>query len=152
MAAPQEQREDTLVIRRILPAPREEVFAAWTDPVGMGKWMCPGDTTRSEVELDVRVGGKFRILMKGPKQDYDHTGEYQVVEPPSKLVFTWISAGTDHQTTLVTIELLERGKKECELVLTHERLRPEAVERHRGGWGQIADRLAEFLRAGRASF
>ncbi len=147
MATPHAQREDTLVIRKILPVPRERVFAAWTDAKGMERWMCPGDITRSEVTLDVRVGGKFRILMKGPKQDYDHTGEFQVVDPPSKLAFTWISAGTDHQTTLVTVELIERGSNECELVLTHERFpRPDAVANHTRGWSEIVDHLADFLR------
>jgi len=134
-----------VVIRRMLPATREEVFAAWTDPESMAHWMCPGDVTRAEAHLDVRVGGSYRILMKGKSQDYDHTGEYQVVEPPSKLVFTWTSKGTGDETTLVTVEIFERGKH-SELVLTHERFpTPEHAKRHEGGWGQIADKLAAYL-------
>jgi uncharacterized protein YndB with AHSA1/START domain len=46
-----------VVIRRMLPATREEVFAAWTDPESIAQWMCPGDVTRAEAQLDVRVGG-----------------------------------------------------------------------------------------------
>jgi len=134
-----------VVIRKVLPATREEVFAAWTDPQGIAQWMCPGDVTRSEAQLDVRVGGSYRILMKGRSQDYDHTGVYQVVEPPSKLVFTWTSKGTENRTTLVTVEIFERGEQ-SELVLTHERFpTPEVAKRHEGGWGQIAGRLAEYL-------
>ncbi|HYM90413.1 MAG TPA: SRPBCC domain-containing protein [bacterium] len=142
----EQERLDRLVIRRMMPATREAVFAAWTDPESMREWMCPGDAVTAEAELDLRVGGSFRIIMKSPTRAYDHTGEYLVVEPPSKLAFTWISKGTDNQPTIVTVELFERGN-ECELVLTHERFpTADAVRRHRSGWGQIADRLAEHLR------
>jgi uncharacterized protein YndB with AHSA1/START domain len=95
--------------------------------------------------MEVRVGGSFRILMKGPKQDYDHTGEYRVIDRPSKLSFTWISMGTDLKSTLVTVELFER-KGATELILTHENFpSSESVGRHAGGWGKIADLLADYL-------
>jgi uncharacterized protein YndB with AHSA1/START domain len=140
-----------VVIRKMLPATREEVFAAWTDPESIAHWMCPGDVTRAEAQLDLRVGGSYRILMRGKGQDYDHTGVYQAVEPPSKLVFTWTSKGTDDQTTLVTVEIFERGEQ-SELVLTHERFpTPEHAKRHEGGWGQIASKLAEYFAQGRRS-
>ena len=135
-----------LVIRHKMPAPREAVYAAWTDPTCIRQWMCPGDVVHTEAELDVRVGGSYRILMKGGRDDYDHTGTYQIVEPPSKLAFTWISKGTDHQVTLVTLEFLDRGK-ESELVLTHERFASESMmRRHEGGWTQIVEKLAIQLR------
>ena len=146
MATPREVREDKLVVRRVMPASRENVFAAWTDPKSMGKWMRPRKAFTAEVESDARVGGKYRIVMKGPERDYDHEGEFKVVEPPSKLVFTWTSEGTDRQTTLVTVELFESGKDQCELVLTHERFpRPDNVPAHSKGWAEIADNLAEYL-------
>jgi len=130
-----------LVVRRKLPAPREAVYAAWTDPQSIREWMCPGDVVSAEAKLDVRVGGSYRILMKG-KEDYDHTGTYQIVDPPSKLAFTWISQGTNHQATLVTLEFLDHGK-ESELVLTHERFASEdMMKRHQGGWTQIVEKLA----------
>ena len=148
MAQPGEKREaagaeTTLVVRKLIPATREEVFAAWTDPESIRQWMCPGDVETTEAQLDVRVGGSYRILMKGKTEDFDHNGVYQVVEPPSKLGFTWISKGTDNQPTLVTVEIFERGKQ-SELVLTHERFpKAQMVERHKGGWSQIADKLAQ---------
>jgi uncharacterized protein YndB with AHSA1/START domain len=143
----EEERADRLVIRRVMPATREEVFAAWTDPERIRDWMCPGEIVSAEAELDLRVGGAYRIVMKGQSREYEveHTGEYQVVDPPSKLVFTWISKGTEYRPTLVTVELLDRGDQ-CELILTHERLpTADAMKRHRGGWTQIAARLAEYL-------
>jgi uncharacterized protein YndB with AHSA1/START domain len=76
---------------------------------------------------------------------YEHTGQYLVVEPPSRLVFTWIAASTANRPTIVTVELAPHPRG-CELVLTHERL-PEGtvLERYRGGWGHITERLAAFL-------
>jgi uncharacterized protein YndB with AHSA1/START domain/ketosteroid isomerase-like protein len=140
-----EETADKLVLRKLIPASREEVFAAWSDPTGMQKWMCPGDTKTAEARIDFRVAGSFHILMKGGKEDTDHTGQYQAIEPPSKLSFTWISKSTDSKATLVTIELFERGDQ-TELTLTHERFpSAERVRQHKGGWSQIADRLAQYL-------
>ncbi len=140
-----EQTNEKLVIRKWIAASREEVFAAWTDPKSIRRWMCPGDVIFTEAKMDFRVGGLFRIVMKGEKRDFDHSGEYKIIEAPSKLSFTWISQGTDLKTTLVTIELLERDQG-TELTLTHEHL-PSAdrVDRHTRGWAQIADLLAGHL-------
>ena len=51
--------------------------------------MCPGDVISAEATLDLRVGGAFRIVMKSKTAEYVHTGTYQIVDPPAKLVFTW---------------------------------------------------------------
>ena len=140
-----EEHPDRLVIRKVIPASREEVFAAWIDPESIRDWMCPGDTVTAEARLDPRVGGSYRIVMKSPTREYNHTGEYLVVEPPAKLVFTWVSNSTGNQPTLVTVELFARGGA-CELVLTHERFtNAEDARRHEGGWGQIVDKLTAHL-------
>jgi uncharacterized protein YndB with AHSA1/START domain len=131
-----------LVVRRLIRATREEVFAAWTDPQSVSQWMCPGGIKTAEAWMDVRVGGKFRILMKDGEREYDHTGEYQRIEPPSKLVFTWILKGTDNQPTLVTVELQDLDPY-CQLTLTHEKFAtPGAVEHHEKGWTDIVNKLA----------
>jgi uncharacterized protein YndB with AHSA1/START domain len=146
------EENSRLVVRKVIPASREEVFAAWTDPESIKLWMCPGDTAWTDAELDVRVGGAYRIVMKGGREDVEHTGEYRLVDPPSKLVFTWISKYTGNQPTLVTVELFERGGH-CELVLTHEGFSTSAaVKQHQGGWNQIADKLAgHFAKASERS-
>jgi uncharacterized protein YndB with AHSA1/START domain len=92
-------------IRRKMPAAREVVYEAWIDPQGIREWMCPGDVTSAEAVLDVRVGGSYRIVMKGKERDHVHTGVYQVVEPNAKLVFTWTEEGND-LASLVTVEFL----------------------------------------------
>lgn len=141
MPAPKEE-SIRLVVRKIIPASPEEVFAAWTDPESIRQWMCPGDIDETVATLDLRVGGTYRILMKGKTQNYDHTGVYKVIERPTRLAFTWVSAGTDQQETLVTVEFHQRPEG-TELVLTHEKFPTvQARDRHQGGWSQIADKLA----------
>jgi uncharacterized protein YndB with AHSA1/START domain len=146
MAEIVEKTESKLVVRSVLEATCAEVFAAWTDPASMRHWMCQGKVVRSDVEVDLRVGGKFRVFMRGPDGDCDHTGEYLVIDPPHKLVFTWISVNTLDQATRVTVDLAPKGDG-CELRLTHEDF-PQAdlVERHAGGWSSIVDRLGDHLR------
>ena len=78
-----------IVVRRRMPAPREVVYEAWTDPEGLREWMCPGDVVSAEAKLDLRVGGSFRITMRSKEQVHEHVGTYQIVEPPAKLSFTW---------------------------------------------------------------
>lgn len=132
-------------IHRLLPATPQEVFAAWTDPQSMKEWMCPGTTTVAAVELDVRVGGTFRIVMRDENRDLTHTGEYREIRPLERLVFTWRSNATHDNATLVTIEFHPRGE-ETELVLTHTRLPDEqAVESHTKGWQSIVEKLADHL-------
>ncbi|HEY9014014.1 MAG TPA: SRPBCC domain-containing protein [Gemmatimonadales bacterium] len=127
---------ETLVVRRVIPVPRERVFQAWLDPASLAKWMRPSPMTDATADVDARVGGKFRIVMlEGPKR-YEHTGEYRVIKPPERLEFTWISDATDHRPTVVTIEFLER-EPGTEVVLTHRRLPATQVESHRRGWTDI---------------
>jgi uncharacterized protein YndB with AHSA1/START domain len=133
-----------LVVRRVIPVPRERVFAAWLDPASLAQWMCPGDVTAATVDVDARVGGTFRIVMAHGRGDTDHWGEYLVIEPPSLLSFTWISANTERLGTVVTVEFLQRGGS-TELVLTHRRLPPAKVDAHRKGWTDIVRKLGETL-------
>ncbi len=138
-----------LVVRRQIAVPRERVFQAWLDSESLAHWMRPLDFTHATVSVDPRVGGGFRIVMEGRTDggDYEHRGEYLAIEPPSLLSFTWISKATDHKPTVVTIEFHERGTG-TELVLTHRRLAPKAVEGHRKGWTDIVRLLDEALTRG----
>jgi uncharacterized protein YndB with AHSA1/START domain len=124
------------------------VFAAWLDPATMAQWMRPMGMTDAAVDVDARVGGKFRIVMiRGPER-FEHTGEYQVIKPPVRLVFTWISDATDRQPTQVSIDFHER-QDGTELVLTHRRLPSAQVESHREGWSDILRILEELHQAPR---
>jgi uncharacterized protein YndB with AHSA1/START domain len=138
-----------LVVRRLIPVPREDVFAAWLDPASLAQWMCPGSILAAIVDVDPRVGGAFRIVMRHAGGDYEHHGEYLAIEPPSRLSFTWISVNTDRRPTVVTVELTEKGGG-TELVLTHRRLPPGQVETHRKGWTDIVRKLENVLTAMKA--
>lgn len=134
-----------VVARRRMPAPREIVYDAWIDPEGLREWMCPGDVISAEATLDVRVGGSFRITMKSKTQTHVHEGTYQVVDRPSKLVFTWTAVENPGEITLVTVEFLPHGD-ESEIVITHERFKdPDAAQRYEMGWGTIEKKFAAHL-------
>ena len=134
-----------LRLLRVLPAPPEEVFAAWTDPVAVARWMCPGTIEETKAELDVRVGGRMRIFMRGSDHEIDHVGEYVVVDPPRRLAFTWNSPETKG-ASLVTVVLEPQGQDETELTLTHERLPDEeAVQNHTRGWNACLALLRTHL-------
>ena len=133
-----------VVVRRFLPVPREQVFAAWLDPLSQAQWMLPGNVTAATIESDPRVGGRFRIVMEHGGEGVEHWGEYVTIDPPSLLSFTWISAVTDLMTTTVTIELLEADGG-TELILTHRGLPPTKAAEHEKGWSDIVRKAGEIL-------
>jgi uncharacterized protein YndB with AHSA1/START domain len=130
-------------IEMALPAPIEDVYAAWTQPEAMARWLAPMGS--AEVEADVRVGGRFRVVMIGDGMSIQHTGEYLTVEPPRCLSFTWQSPYTGAEPSVVTVTLTADANS-TQLLLLHERLPKDAAESHRGGWGAILQRLVEEVR------
>ena len=138
---------DTITLRlaRTLPAPRERVFRAWTRPEQVKQWSAPHDASVAECEIDLRVGGRYRIAMQRPNGErYTVGGIYQEVNPPARLVYTWQWEGRPDET-LVTIEFNDRGA-ETELVLTHTRF-ASAEERgkHEHGWTGCLDKLEKVM-------
>ena len=130
-------------VKRVVRAPAADVFDAWTDPAAMAQWMTPSGTASAEVDL--KVGGRFRLVMADEHLRIEHTGEYQVIEPPALLVFTWRSEFTGMRDTLVTVRLTERGSHQTELEITHELATDDEVSSHAGGWGQLLGRLQAYL-------
>ena len=138
----------SLRIVRILPAAPEVVFDAWLDPEAIRVWMCPGEIFESIAEIDPSVGGSFTIVMRSPGKDEPHTGEYRVIDRPRQLQFTWSSASTYDQPTLVNLEFAPHGDDECELTLTHAELPPDKVELHNVGWKAHVRVMIDLLEAG----
>jgi len=137
-----------LKISRIIHAPRKAVFEAWTHAESVKQWMCPEGSSVSFVELDVRVGGAFRVDMHIGEEDVVHTGVYREILFPEKLVFTWVSRHTHYRESFVTLEFLAHGEA-TELILLQTYLPDdEAVERHTVGWRQLMDHLAMVLQKG----
>lgn len=130
-------------IRRRLSAPITEVFAWWTQADKLQQWMSPVGTT--EAEVDLRVGGAFRIVMKSGDLAIHHTGEFIEIEAPKRLVFTWVSPYTGPDPSLVTLELEPDGASATQLRLVHSHLPNAVAPSHRDGWGTMLDRLASRL-------
>lgn len=133
-----------LVVRRVLSTLPERVFAAWLDPASMARWLSPfGDAVAT---VDPRVGGAFRVVMRGPGREVEHTGEYREIDPPHRLVFTWLSPFTGSVSSLVTVELRpDSSGQRTELTLIHERLPAGQVDNHRHGWVVILTHLEAQL-------
>ena len=129
-------------LERLLPVPVEEVFAAWTEPAQMARWLSP--TGRAEVHADVVVGGRLRVVMIDDDVRIEHDGEFLEVQPPVRLSFTWRSRYTGETPSVVTVELHDEAGS-TRLVLHHDRLPPEARASHEGGWGAILDRLSAVI-------
>jgi uncharacterized protein YndB with AHSA1/START domain len=134
---------DAVEIHRRLPAPVGEVFQWWTDPERLREWMSPVGTV--EAEVDLRVGGKIRIVMRGDGMEIEHLGTYLKIEPPRRLVFTWTSPYTGPRPSIVTLELEPDGVGATRLHLVHQQLPKAATASHRGGWGAMLDRLGDRL-------
>jgi uncharacterized protein YndB with AHSA1/START domain len=130
-------------VKRIVRASAADIFAAWTDPVAMAQWMTPSGNAAAEVDL--RVGGRFRLVMADEHLRIEHTGEYQVIQPPELLVFTWRSEFTGMRDTLVMVRLSERGARETEIEVSHEFATEAEAISHAGGWSQLLSRLETYV-------
>jgi uncharacterized protein YndB with AHSA1/START domain len=76
-----------LILRRLIQAPRELVFRAWSDPAQLAQWWGPKAFTNPVCEGDLKVGGAWRIVMRGPDgADYPLSGAYLEIAPPERLV------------------------------------------------------------------
>jgi uncharacterized protein YndB with AHSA1/START domain len=135
-----------LIIRRILPATQQRVFDAWTRPELMCRWFFPDPRWSAKVSADVRVGGTYRLEMRDEAGTiHVQHGEYKVIEPISRLVFTWTCEEVGVVGSEVTIELLGRGDK-TELTLRHELPDvPGIRERHEQGWVGCLGQLQRWM-------
>lgn len=135
--------ETSIKLSRVIQADVATVFEAWTDPTKLALWSAP-EGMDIDAEVDLRVGGRYRLLMKGSDGGmFNAVGEYREIDPPNKLSYTWKweEPGNDHYDTLVTVEFHDRDGV-TEVVLTHE-LFPDAeiAGKHDEGWASCLDRL-----------
>jgi uncharacterized protein YndB with AHSA1/START domain len=171
MSSKAKEREDTatptastqtiadreLVVSRIIDAPREEVFRAWTDPTLLKRWFAPLPWTTLVAELDVRPGGANLVVMRDPEgKDFPNKGVYLEVVKDERLVFTdaytraWEPSEKPFMTVILTFED-EGGKTRYTARVLHWTVADREAHEKMGfhqGWGQCADQLAALVTKG----
>lgn len=147
--------EREIVLCRVINAPRERVFAAWTDPNQIRQWFGPAGFTTETLECDIRPGGRWRFIYTGPDgTKWDNRMQFLRIEAPRLIE---IEHGSDKDNdparfhVTVTFDVQSDGKT----VLTMRQLHPTAAQRDAGiGFGavelgyQTLDKLARHLGGG----
>jgi uncharacterized protein YndB with AHSA1/START domain len=140
--------ELALRMRRVLPAPRERVFRAFTDPGELAEWWGPKGFTAPSIELDLRPGGTYRIAMQPPDGDLFYlSGEFREVDPPARLAYTfrWEDPDPDDRETVVTLSFEDLGES-AEVMCTQRAFSTEGRRAlHEQGWTDSLDRLQELM-------
>lgn len=147
MAESDRKGRPSLTLTRRYKAPPEKVWRAWTDPEAMKQWWRPDETFSTPLaEADVRVRGRFRVVMKDAKgEEFDVSGVYREVIPKRKLVFTWAWKRTPERESLVTVTLRPSGRG-TELELKHEQFfDTEERDSHEWGWSGALVQLERAL-------
>jgi len=136
----------SLTLKRRFNAPPAKVFAAWTDPEKMKRWMGPEGVQGISCEIDPRTGGRYRLVMRAPNgEEHDVSGVYREVTPNEKLVFTWAWKSTPERESLVTVLFKPDGAGTL-MTLMHEQFFDEtARDHHQQGWTGSLDKLEKFV-------
>ena len=136
----------TLIVRRTIRASTERLFDAWTQPEQLKKWWGPASVECIDAKVDLRVGGRYRIANQFPDGKVLWiAGEFESIDRPKRLVYTWHLESTEGPTERVTVTFEARGS-ETEVVVTHERIATKAArDMHEQGWLGCLDGLVEFI-------
>src|ERR1700730_15911171 len=127
----------TLVVRRRIHATPEKLFAAWTEAQHLVQWWGPQGVACPAAEIDLRVGGAYRIANRFP----DGTvvwiaGVSELIQPPHRLIYTWKLGAKRGAAERVTLHF-ERVDASTEVIVTHERIADQAARTsHERGWAR----------------
>lgn len=147
MNPPDEPRE-VIRLERTFDAPAQDVFDAWTSVEVLKRWWhAEHEWETPYAEVDLRVGGRVRIVMRNPEDgaEYGGSGEYTVIDPPRRLSFTWRWDRDDESLTqLLQVEFIEHSETTT-VVLTDSGIPSKDVEDHRDGWTKCFDNLERAL-------
>ncbi len=135
--------ELSLVVRRVIAAPPVNLFDAWTTPERLLSWFGPRGVRCTKAEVDLRVGGRYRLDNLLPDgKTLVIGGEFLEIERPARLVYTW---RTDPHAPVerVTVRFEPRGVDRTEVIVVHEHIADAlAREGHDAGWVGCLERLA----------
>ncbi|HEY4160058.1 MAG TPA: SRPBCC domain-containing protein [Polyangiaceae bacterium] len=141
-----DERDVSLVLRRLVRASPARVFEAWTRPDELARWWGPNGVTCVGAEVDLRVGGGYRIGNQLPDGKVLWiVGVFELIEAPHKLVYSWrLEPGPDTRER-VTVQFEPRAGG-TEVVVTHERIANAPLrDQHEQGWHGCLDGLARLL-------
>ncbi|MFY9314691.1 MAG: SRPBCC domain-containing protein [Burkholderiales bacterium] len=144
------QTKPSLVLHRRFAVAPEKVWRAWTDPQAIAKWWGPGGQDPvSLAELDLRVGGRFRIVFGGPKgTEHECAGIYKEVVPNRRLVFTWCWPNTTPERVSQVTILFRAEAGGTDMEFRHEQFFDEAArDGHRRGWTETFAKLDDYLKS-----
>jgi uncharacterized protein YndB with AHSA1/START domain len=142
----------TVRLERTYDATAEAVFDAWTNPEVLRRWWKanPG-WNDAEAEVDLRVGGAYRLAMRDPEagEDYVVRGTYREISRPDRLVYSWAWEGTGpyagHESE-VAVSFMEQEPGRTTVVIEHAGLLDDSSRAaHRRGWEGV---LESFARSG----
>ena len=139
------ERSIYLTLHRVIDAPVEAVWAAWTEPEWLCRWLAPGNATVVRAVAEVAVGGTFLVEIRGADgRKWLTRGLYREVVPHRRLVLTWCWEGSE-VGTLVTVEFEREEAARTRLTLTHSRFaEDEARDEHERGWSGCLAKLEEL--------
>jgi uncharacterized protein YndB with AHSA1/START domain len=124
----------------------DRVFRAWTNSDEIKKWWGPNDVSCLSVEVDLQVGGQYRIENGLPDGSVLWiSGKFEVIEKPHLLIFTWIVENASPTTELVEVRF-KPHESGTNVIVTHGRIATKVLsERHQQGWIGCLEGLAEYL-------
>ena len=138
-----------LELTRVVDAPRERVYEAWTKPEQIVHWFAPKPFQLIVKTMDFRSGGKFSMAMRGPNgEDFPFTGTYRELVPPEKLSWSgeFATGPADQISTVVTFEE-HNQQTTVHARQTFHVMTPEIEQATKGakqGWTMTLDQLAAF--------
>jgi uncharacterized protein YndB with AHSA1/START domain len=140
-----------LELEFVVGAPRERIFRAITEPAELAKWWGPRGFTTPGIDLDLRVGGRYRFTMQPPGGGPFHlSGEFLEIDPPGRLVYTfcWDEPDPDDRQTVVRLSLAGVAGG-TQVSLSQGEFATEArLALHRGGWTDSLEKLRELIEPG----
>ena len=135
----------TLSVSKTIRAPRSRVYAAWTDPAILREWFGPESMTCGNAEVDLRVGGRYRIEMAAidGSRNSVASGEYTQVVPDQKLQFTWHGCWNPDEISLVTVMFRDSATPSAtDVTILHERIATtDSARGFEQGWTGCLNKL-----------
>ena len=145
-----------LVLERVIDAPPENIWRAYTDPAILSQWFAPKPWTITDAVVEPRVGGRFNFTMHGPNgETFPNSGVFLEVVPNRRMITTdaftpdWKPAGQPFMVARIELEPTGDGKTKYTATASHwteATMKQHEQMGFHDGWGTVADQLAELVK------